>query len=143
MQHEASHYELSQWARDVKEADNWTCVLCGQKQDGSYWHRAEAHHIKPKSMFPDLALEITNGITLCRRCHNLAPHRPDALEYPPLREYLEQTLIFTVPKGQKALIEAAAKAAGESVNEYTQRALLARLGITEWPVRAEAPSTES
>lgn len=48
-----------------------------------------------------------------------------------------------VPKGQKALIEAAAKAAGESVNEYTQRALLARLGITEWPVRAEAPSTES
>lgn len=47
-----------------------------------------------------------------------------------------------VPKGQKALIEAAATEAGESVNEYTQRALLARLGITEWPVKAEEPGTE-
>ena len=40
---------------------------------------------------------------------------------------------FTVPKGQKATVEAAAKAAGESINQYTQRALLARMGLAEWP----------
>ena len=41
---------------------------------------------------------------------------------------------FTVPKGQKATVQAAAAAAGESVNEYTQKALLARMGLEMWPV---------
>ncbi len=42
-------------------------------------------------------------------------------------------LSFTVPKGQKATVQAAAEGAGESVNEYTQKALLARMGLSEWP----------
>lgn len=42
-------------------------------------------------------------------------------------------LNVTVPKGQKATIEAAASAAGESVNMYTQKALMARMGIKDWP----------
>ena len=46
-------------------------------------------------------------------------------------------LAITVPKGQKATIEAAASSAGESVNQYTQKALLARMGLTEWPVKVE------
>lgn len=48
---------------------------------------------------------------------------------------------FTVPKGQKATVEAAAKAAGESINQYTQKALLARMGLTEWPP-IETPAQE-
>lgn len=40
---------------------------------------------------------------------------------------------LTVPKGQKATIEAAAKAEGLSVNGYIHGALLARLGLAEWP----------
>ena len=43
------------------------------------------------------------------------------------------SLRIVVPKGQKATIEAAAKAAGESINMFTQKALLARMGLTEWP----------
>ncbi len=42
-----------------------------------------------------------------------------------------------VPKGQKATIEAAASSAGEAVNQYTQKALLARMGLTEWPEKVE------
>lgn len=42
-----------------------------------------------------------------------------------------------VPKGQKATIEAAAAAAGESVNQYTQKAILARMGLEEWPKNQE------
>lgn len=38
-----------------------------------------------------------------------------------------------IPKGQKATVEAAAKAAGESINQYTQKALLMRMELTEWP----------
>ena len=42
-----------------------------------------------------------------------------------------------VPKGQKATIEAAAAAAGESVNQYTKKAILARMGLEEWPDKQE------
>ncbi|MBE5811413.1 MAG: antitoxin [Clostridiales bacterium] len=56
------------------------------------------------------------------------------------RNYNEKAydrLAITVPKGQKVTVEAAAKAAGESVNQYTQRALLARMGLETWPSIAE------
>lgn len=46
-------------------------------------------------------------------------------------------LSFTLPKGQKATVKAAADKAGESVNQYTQEALLARMGLKEWPELAE------
>ena len=44
---------------------------------------------------------------------------------------------IAVPKGQKATVQAAADDAGESVNQYANNALLARMGLTEWPERAE------
>lgn len=44
---------------------------------------------------------------------------------------------YTVPKGQKATIQAAAQEAGESVNQYTQGALLARMGLSEWPKKED------
>ena len=43
-------------------------------------------------------------------------------------------LRIVIPKGQKATVEAAAKEAGESINLYTQKALLSRIGLSEWPV---------
>lgn len=137
IQGEASESDLAKWARDVKEADNWTCVLCGQKADGCYWSRPEAHHIKPRSLFPELALDVTNGITLCRRCHNAAPHRPGDSEYLPLREYLTQMLTIVVPKGQKQAIEAHAKSKGESINGLVNALLRADMGISEdeWKAR--------
>lgn len=51
------------------------------------------------------------------------------------KRYLEKQdeLKIRIPKGQKATVEAAAKEAGESVNLYTQRALLGRMGLSEWP----------
>lgn len=42
-------------------------------------------------------------------------------------------LPIRIPKGQKATVEAAAQKAGESVNQYTQGALLARMGLAGWP----------
>lgn len=42
-------------------------------------------------------------------------------------------LPIRIPKGQKATVQAAAEAARESVNQYTQRALLARMGLDDWP----------
>lgn len=38
-----------------------------------------------------------------------------------------------LPKGQKSTVEAAAKEAKQSVNQYVQSALLARMGLETWP----------
>ena len=42
-------------------------------------------------------------------------------------------LAITVPKGQKFTVQRFADEAGESVNAYTNGALLARMGLEEWP----------
>ena len=49
-------------------------------------------------------------------------------------------LSFTLPKGQKATLQAAAQQAEESVNQYIQRALLARMGLEAWP---DSPAARS
>ena len=51
-------------------------------------------------------------------------------------------LNITLPAGQKTTVEAAAAAAGESVNQYTQKALLARMGLETWPDKAGESSTD-
>ena len=51
-------------------------------------------------------------------------------------------LRIVIPKGQKATVEAAAKEAGESINQYTQKALLARMGLSEWPVVERRPESD-
>lgn len=41
-------------------------------------------------------------------------------------------LSILVPKGHKATVEAAAKEANESVNQYTNKALLTRMNLAGW-----------
>lgn len=43
------------------------------------------------------------------------------------------SLRIIVPKGQKATVKAAAEGVQESVNLYTQKALLQRIGVNDWP----------
>ena len=46
-------------------------------------------------------------------------------------------LAITNPKGQKATVQAAAEREKESINSYTNKALLARMGLTAWPEAKE------
>ena len=45
-----------------------------------------------------------------------------------------------IPKGQKATVQAAAEQEGESLNGFTNKALLARMGLTAWPEAKEEES---
>jgi len=53
------------WRKAVFERDKYTCQECGQVSG-----YLQAHHIKPFAYFKELRTELSNGITLCRKCHN-------------------------------------------------------------------------
>ena len=52
------------------------------------------------------------------------------------------SLRIVVPAGQKATVEAFAKGRGDSINGITNKALLAYMGLTDWPIKTEEPDTE-
>ena len=62
-----------EWRREVFERDNYTCVLCGDRNMKGRGQTVilQADHIKPFAFFPELRFEINNGRTLCVPCHRL------------------------------------------------------------------------
>lgn len=56
--------EYKLWREAVYQRDNWTCQLCGQRGGD-----LEADHIKSFADHIDLRLEVSNGRTLCYKCH--------------------------------------------------------------------------
>lgn len=56
--------EMRRWKRLCLIRDNFSCQICGQS-GGSL----NIHHINNFADFPELRLEISNGITLCESCH--------------------------------------------------------------------------
>lgn len=58
--------EYKRWRFDVYARDNFTCQHCGDKRGGNL----VAHHIKPFADYPELRLDVKNGITLCQSCHH-------------------------------------------------------------------------
>lgn len=55
---------LTHWRIAVFERDDYVCQSCG-KRGG----KLNADHIKPVKLFPELALDLSNGRTLCFTCH--------------------------------------------------------------------------
>lgn len=57
--------EYRAWVIEVKKRSGSKCKFC--KATG----KLHAHHIFPMSKFPNLAIDISNGICLCNQCHDL------------------------------------------------------------------------
>ncbi len=64
---------MKEWRLAVFERDNWTCCECGARSAKGNYVRIEAHHVKPFATFPELRVRVDNGMTLCKKCHDLKP----------------------------------------------------------------------
>ena len=60
-----NNVEYKIWRDSVFRRDDFTCRVCGKR--GVY---LEAHHVMSFSRYPELRLDIENGETWCRECHN-------------------------------------------------------------------------
>lgn len=67
--------DYKEWRRAVFERDSYTCQKCGQVGG-----KLNAHHILHFSTNPELRTVVSNGITLCERCHHYI-HSKEGLEY--------------------------------------------------------------
>ena len=56
-------YAINSWSKTIKKLDNYMCKNCSSKEN------LHAHHIQPREHFPELSLNVDNGITLCKECH--------------------------------------------------------------------------
>lgn len=58
-------WQYARWRRAVYKRDEKTCQVCGDTEDTIF-----AHHILSWKDYPELRYELSNGIALCRTCHN-------------------------------------------------------------------------
>jgi len=63
-----SSAKLAEWRKQVIELGGAYCWMCGDARN------LEAHHIYPKSLYPDSAYIVANGVMLCFRCHRVIVH---------------------------------------------------------------------
>lgn len=64
-------YKSAAWQRKRKlilKRDGYLCANC--KRYGRLRRRTEVHHIKHADEFPELWLDNSNLVSLCKRCHN-------------------------------------------------------------------------
>lgn len=55
--------DYKNWRQQVYQRDNYKCIKCGSKE------KINAHHLYSWKYYPNLRYEVSNGITLCEKCH--------------------------------------------------------------------------
>lgn len=58
--------EYKEWRKKVYVRDNYKCRMPGCSSNSKL---IAAHHIYPKKKFPDKQFDVSNGLTLCKQCH--------------------------------------------------------------------------
>jgi hypothetical protein len=68
--------EYKKWRTNVFERDQYICQLCNKNNN-----TLNAHHIKTFSKYPELRLIVSNGITLCCKCHDKIKRKESFFEF--------------------------------------------------------------
>lgn len=84
--------EMKLWREVVFKRDDYTCRECGKRGIA-----LEAHHIQPFAYYPDKRFELSNGLTLCKDCHNKTKTKASREK---TRQIIEKEGLF-VPIGKK------------------------------------------
>ncbi|WP_312471761.1 HNH endonuclease signature motif containing protein [Neobacillus sp.] len=58
--------EYKEWRKKVYIRDNYKCKMPGCSSNSK---QIAAHHIYPKKLYPEKQFDVSNGITLCKKCH--------------------------------------------------------------------------
>lgn len=90
----ATAYQLRKWRAAVLDRDGSRCQMCAVKPGR---RRLNAHHIFPKSIYPALACEIANGITLCARCHRGCVHAENTFDLSNWPRFVPMFVAITNP----------------------------------------------
>lgn len=64
--------EYQAWRAAVFARDGFACQQCGDARGGNL----HAHHIKTYAEYPEMRLDVTNGVTLCGDCHERIHLKP-------------------------------------------------------------------
>jgi hypothetical protein len=95
-------YSRDEWVKlrfRVLQKYGFKCMACGRSQkDGTVIH---VDHIRPKSIFPELALREDNLQVLCRECNMGKSNRSD-VDLRPIREIIPR-LRVVARKNYRAL----------------------------------------
>lgn len=63
-------WRYKEWRIKVFERDKYTCQYCGDNQGGNL----ESDHIKSFTLYPKYRFWVSNGVTLCKKCHRKTPN---------------------------------------------------------------------
>jgi len=72
---EFNDYLLRKWSRACRLRDENTCCMCGRVGGP-----IETHHIYPKSLFPEKAYALHNGVSVCYCCHRVVLHQGNTFD---------------------------------------------------------------
>lgn len=67
----AKWQEFVVFHKSVLERDNYTCQMCGSTNKDLLI----VHHILSRDAYPRLIAVVSNGLTVCKKCHNSIPQQ--------------------------------------------------------------------
>ena len=62
--------KYKKWRLSVLERDEFTCMNCFTNKERGHKSYMTAHHIKQFAFYPELRYDLSNGVTLCPKCHS-------------------------------------------------------------------------
>ena len=107
------------WRQKVFEKDNFTCQHCGTMDK----EKLLAHHIVEWDDAPELRLDVSNGLTLCKTCH-MRHHQT-------LSSNLPKEHVVPWNKGLKGL-KIGTKKGTKFTEEHKKKLSEAKLGKKTW-----------